>query len=250
MGYQGTPAYFNAIYFYLHFQYNGFFLFAVLAIIYKMLDYSALKDNGKIVFLLMNAACIPTFFLSVLWNKPAGVFYVIGGIGAALQLIAAYLLVKDVKVVIWKEEWVRKLFGIVIFAFVVKIVLQLASAVPAIAQHAAEHRNFVIAYLHMVLLGIISLFAFSAIFDSYEIALSKNLKLGIKFFLFSFFTTESLLVLQATGAIFNFAIPAYNLMLLFFSLFFPVSLLMIYFKIRETLALQAFQLNNLVLRSL
>ena len=110
--------------------------------------------------------------------------------------------------------------------------------------------NFVIAYLHMVLLGIISLFAFSAIFDSYEIPLSKNLKLGLKFFLFSFFTTESLLVLQAAGAIFNFAIPTYNLLLLFFSLFFPVSLLMIYFKIKETLAFQAFQLNNLVLRSL
>src|SRR6476660_7158317 len=38
MGKQSTPIYFDSIYFYLHFQYNGFFTFFVMALIYKSLE--------------------------------------------------------------------------------------------------------------------------------------------------------------------------------------------------------------------
>src|SRR6476661_8184853 len=86
MGKQSTPIYFDSIYFYLHFQYNGFFTFFVMALIYKSLERSGKTRYGRKVFGLMNAACIPTFALSVIWNQPPIVFNIIGGVGAILQV--------------------------------------------------------------------------------------------------------------------------------------------------------------------
>src|SRR5215212_4622391 len=67
----GTPIYFDAIYFYLHFQYNGWFVFAVLAFIYQYLESKGIETKGQKVFWLLNISCVPTYFLSVLWHQPS-----------------------------------------------------------------------------------------------------------------------------------------------------------------------------------
>src|SRR5688572_11923580 len=54
MGKAGTATYYNVIYFYLHFQYNGFFTFLVLAVLYKMIKRNNPYHNGKNVFRLLS----------------------------------------------------------------------------------------------------------------------------------------------------------------------------------------------------
>ena len=70
MGKAGTALYYNAVYFYLHFQYNGWFTFAILAVAYKMIEKKGPPVNGKLVYRLFTAACIPAYFLSTLWSQP------------------------------------------------------------------------------------------------------------------------------------------------------------------------------------
>ena len=234
MGKAGTPIYFNAIYFYLHFQYNGFFSFVLFAVLYKMIEARGSAHNGRKVFWILNLSCLPAYFLSVLWTKPAFIFYLLGGAAAAVQLAAVILLLKDLTGFGWKHNIQGWLLRLSIIAFVAKCIFQLASAFPAIANLAYQNRNFIIAYLHLVLIGFISLFVFGVIVESWK----RIMRVGVFIFLLGFVTTELLLVLQAAGFI-QFLSPMVYLRLLFgFSSLFPISLLIVLVSIPRKSALE------------
>lgn len=214
MGKSGSLFYFDAIYFYLHFQYNGFFTFMVLALLYRTLEQQGAAINGKNVFLLLHVALVPAYALSMLWHQPSILFNWVGGVAALLQLTGVFYLLKDV----WRSKYPKSfLLQLSLAALVVKCLLQVFSAFPLMAHLAYEQRNLVIAYLHLVLLGFVSVFVFDAVLQQ-----GKKVGLGISVFLFSFFSTEGLLVLQAFGAIVSFRIPFYPEILLACSAFFPV----------------------------
>lgn len=227
MGKAGTTIYYNAIYLFLHFQYNGFFTFIVLAILYRLIERNRPGNNGKSVFRLMNIACIPAYFLSVLWAQPPVIFYVISGVAALLQLIAVIVLLPDIKAMAWNNAKLTWLFRIAIGAFITKTVLQLLSAFPNIAQLAYQNRNFIIAYLHLVLLGFITLLVFVFLLKSKSIPDSPLLYIGLLSFVFAFFSTELLLVLQAGGYPGFLQTHIYLRLLFALSFCFPAGLLLI-----------------------
>ena len=231
MGKGGTEIYYNVIYFFLHFQYNGFFTFIILGLLYKMIEPRRPFNNGKLVFRLLNIACGPAYFLSILWAKPTVVFNFLGGAAAVLQLIAVMLMLKDIEGAGWKSGRLAWLFRIAIMAFVLKNILQLLSAFPVIAELAYQNRNFIIAYLHLVLVGFVSVFVLGAV-------LKNSLLLNIRFprggfilFIFAFASTELLLVLQAAGWLGFLSSHVYLQLVFGLSLFFPASLLWIYFSV-------------------
>lgn len=227
MGKQGTWMYHDAIYFYLHFQYNGLFSFFVLGLLYKLLERRGVAANGSKVFLLFNAACVPSYALSVLWNQPPVVWNVIGGFGAALQLAGLFYMWQDIRAARWKDSSENLLLRISFAAFVVKLVLQLLSALPGVAVLAYHQRNLVIAYLHLVLLGFISVFVFAQVFG--VIIHNKIVIGGLVFFLFSFLATEALLASDG----FAIAVPHYTGLLLFFTCFFPVGVGLMWWGVRR-----------------
>jgi hypothetical protein len=157
-----------AIYFYLHFQYNGFFFFGILSLFFRELetmeipfDLARVKATGW----LFAIACVPAYALSTLWAKPGYFFNFLGMAAALVQCVALFLLVK----VIWDNKRLLRqkfrptaatLLQVALLSLIVKILLQVASCFPAVAQLALELRPVVIAYLHLVLLGVISAFLF------------------------------------------------------------------------------------------
>lgn len=160
--------YYLAIYFYLHFQYNGFFLFGVLSLFFDLLERKKVfvkETTAKTIGWILAATCLPTYLLSTLWAKPGISFNIVGGLSALLQLIVLYMLIRllsknaiEIKKAFSKSSVYILL--ITLLAFALKLLLQLISALPDIAQMAYELRPIVIAYLHMVLIGIISLTLF------------------------------------------------------------------------------------------
>jgi len=221
----------DAIYYFLHFQYNGFFSFTVLALLYKLFEKDIPRTNGRAVFILFNLACVPTYFLSVLWHHPGMIFNLLGGIGAALQLIAIVFLLKDFFKMKSLPVFVRQIMGLAIIALIIKVSLQLASAIPIVADLAYMHRNFVIAYLHLVLLGFISLFAMATVLKSKPSLINAVTKTGVIAFVFSLLTTNSLLVLEALGEWMNFYIPHILAWLWIFTFLFPISITFILISI-------------------
>jgi hypothetical protein len=227
MGKSGTPIYYDAVYFYLHFQYNGWFLFAVLAFIYQYLERKGIDTNGKRVFWLLNLCCIPTYFLSVLWHQPPVIFHIIGGASALLQYGALVLLLRDVRMMPLKNKLVKFLVHVSIVSLALKMLLQLASAWPLVADLAYLYRNFVVAYLHLALLGCISLFLIGWSIRSFEVAVTPSLGAGITLFMIGFVCTEVLLIAFPLGEMIHYTISYYSLWLLGFSILLPIGVAML-----------------------
>lgn len=74
-----------AIYFYLHFQYNGWFFMALIGVLLWTLEGKGIKLPNRIlkrIYILLNLAIITTFLLSILWIKDMPKWiYAIGGMG-------------------------------------------------------------------------------------------------------------------------------------------------------------------------
>lgn len=166
MGLGQSMWYYFSVYFYLHFQYNGVFTFGVWALFLGLLDKKEiivdqvrLRQSGN----LLLVACFPAYFLSTLWASPGIIFNVIGFFAALLQLLAGwylFIVLKSISKLQWQKfSWQSRALLIFCFlAFAAKLVLQLVSAHHSVAVLAYEVRNYVIAYLHLVLIGFVSLF--------------------------------------------------------------------------------------------
>lgn len=159
-----------SIYFYLHFQYNGWFLLALTGVLFYLLEnFRALipRADFKRFFQFMIASIILSFFLSVLWVEPPLLFYILAGAGAILQIFAFLRLYNIIRINIDLIKnrlnpftfFLFRLAGILLAA---KVVMQLLTCFPYFVNLTYNIIDFVVGYLHLVFLGVvsISLFAF------------------------------------------------------------------------------------------
>ncbi len=222
-------------YYFLHFQYNGFFIFSCIGLLlFSMKEAGAVltKKENNILFFLMFFGCLVGFGLSVLWMEmPAWVFALII-ITTVGQTIGAVMLYKYVRkhwtnlVVEWSpmHRFVLMYAG---FAFAVKTLLQLGSNVPAISQFAFGFRNVVIAYLHLVLLMCIATFLVNQILATNRFKVTSAVLTGLKLLLLGIFLNELILGLMGVFSIRYVAIPYANHGLLAVSVLMLVALIII-----------------------
>lgn len=159
-----------SIYFYLHFQYNGWFILALCSTLFYLLETAGAviaKKDYSIFLNLLVSSVILSFFLSVLWVEPPVIFYILAGLGAFLQIGAFYklfLIIRPTRELIentlqpW-THWLLKLAGVFLIG---KIFMQLLTMHPYFVHLSYNFIDFVVGYLHWVFLGVvsISLFAF------------------------------------------------------------------------------------------
>ena len=212
--------YLASIYWYLHFQYNGWFFFAIMGIFTTFLAHTfpAYQQN-KNIFKLFAYSCIPAYGLSVLWLELPLFLLIIIAIAALAQLIGLVLLVKELKALkflhLFQQNKLARLLWISLFvALVVKLLLQAFSTIPTISHFAFGFRPVVIAYLHLVLLAIISLFILTFYYSKTLIPHNKSVEYGLVVFLVGIVLNEALLALQGLSSIIYVLIPYINLMLL------------------------------------
>lgn len=198
-----TDLYYSLIYFYLHFQYNGWFTFALLGLLLHQLEKQGLSTANKLVklgFLLKLIAVFPAYLLSVLWTSPGMVWNFLGGMAAFTQLIGLVLILVFVfkhLTLIFKAhaDLMKILFFTGAAAVCIQHVLMLLSAFPALSSIAFA-RNIVIAYLHLVLLGFVTVWIFYQLIYLRVMEEYLASKLGFGLFFLAFIATESILVFQ------------------------------------------------------
>ena len=220
-------------YYYLHFQYNGFFIFSCIGFLLFSLKEAGAeisKKNNTILFWLLFIGCLVGVGLSLLWMKMPAYIFITIVLATLSQTVGAILLFVFVKkrwsqlVVQWSkmQRFVLLFAG---FAFAAKICLQLGSNIPALNQFAFGFRNVVIAYLHLVLLMCIATFIINQILATGFFVISKKLLLGLKFLLFGIFLNELLLGLMGVFSIEYISVPfareglLFAAILMFFSIF-------------------------------
>lgn len=250
-GYQQKIIYYLTVQFYLHFQFNGWFTFAVLGLFFQLLKSRSIPGfgwadaeagNGKSemgsrkpegrrerttntrflpsAFRLPSSAFAPrlvrpffwlllvssffTYALAVAWSEPLPAVFAANSLGVTLQLAAMVffaLLVVNAHKGLHQQlgGWGFLLVKIAFACFALKVVMQAAVVIPYIATVAYTIRNFVIGFIHLVLLGVITQFILGyAALNGVLSVRSRLSRLGMGLLLAGFFGSELLLFLQGT----------------------------------------------------
>lgn len=213
--------YLLSVYFFLHFQYNGWFLFAGMGLLMDKIQ-AVFPDQRtlKKVFHLFLWACTPAYFLSALWlNLPIWLYIPV----VAAALAQMYAWVKMLQQLWLIRPELRALFGpttrtllmLSAVAFTVKLALQLGSTIPSLSQLAFGFRPIVIGYLHLILLGVITLFLLGYIFSDKLPYLEKKARPAVGIFTAGVILNELLLMIQGVAAMTYTLVPGINELLLF-----------------------------------
>lgn len=226
--------YLISMYYFLHFQYNGWFFFACFGLLFFRLNsmLPSLVEDRKI-FLLYFLSCIPTYFLSVLWIKMPLLVYVLVILGALMQATAwvmvARLFKKNYQLIKEKIKGLpRFLMLYVAIAISIKYVLQLTSTVPYISDLAFGFRPIVVAYLHLVLLAIISVFLLGYLYTFGHLKKGTMMNVSVIIFITGVFLNEAGLTLQGLASIAYIPIPHINQILFGFSILLLLGAMMMF----------------------
>ncbi|MFT3946348.1 MAG: hypothetical protein QM763_05175 [Agriterribacter sp.] len=211
--------YLAAVYFYLHFQYNGWFFFACMGLASAKFLYTLPVPVQKKIFWLFAGACIPAYVLSALWLPIPQWSFAIVVLAAFSQMIGWLVTLQHVKkqyvrikMLIPKSIlWLFILSGI---ALTIKLLLQLGSVIPSLSQLAFGFRPIVIGYLHLILLGVITLFLLAFLMVEKNIQIKPLTLTAVKIFTAGVIANEVLLMLQGITAISFIALPYSNELLL------------------------------------
>jgi hypothetical protein len=208
--------YLATIYWYLHFQYNGWFLFACIGLfVYYLQTKDILLRQQNTIFRLLAFSCIPAYGLSILWLQlPLWVLFIIGA--AALTQFAGALQLLYLG---FNKQYYRSLqlstMGRILFLFcsaalLIKTGLQSGSTIPWVSKLAFGFRPIVIAYLHLVLLAFVTVFILAYLYTNKFISHSKTLVAGMVVLLSGIFLNEVILGVQGIAAFGYTYIPYIN----------------------------------------
>ena len=173
----------NAIYFYLHFQYNGWFIFCLLGLFFHFLEKKQnIFINKKTLsnfYKLMLYSCILTLFLSFLWMQPSKAIYLLAIVGGLYQILALKKLsdiITEVKHQIKRKLDLNfyKILKVIYILFIIKMLMQSLTAIPYFADLAYRTTDFVIGYLHLIFLGLTSLSLFFLLHQNKLLYLPKK----------------------------------------------------------------------------
>lgn len=199
---QDTVWYNLSVYFYLHFLYNGWFLFGCLALLLRWLEDWHLAPSasaGRILLVSLVLSAFGTAALSALWTNPPGWVWAVGGLSAVVQAGAGGWLLLG----LWRRGWSIRgqlrpqaypLVRLAALSLGLKLALQTASALPWASRWAYEQRHLVIAYLHLVFIGVISFFLLAWAIHHGRLRWSGR---AGNFLILTFVLTEAALVIES-----------------------------------------------------
>jgi hypothetical protein len=195
-----------------------------------------------------------TYAQSVTWSSPSDGLFYLNTFGVLLQVLAYALILRSLipvlvqtlsKVAVF-PGWLVKL---AIACLVAKVLVQSAVALPFVAVISYTIRLYVIGFIHLILLGMVTL-SMGGVLQLHHILPSGRLtKTGWILLLFGFLLTEMLLFTQGTliWAGFGF-LPNYHYAIFICSLLFPagISMILTGALLNKTSNHNSFNFNNQV----
>jgi hypothetical protein len=222
------------VYYYLHFQYNGWFFFAGMGLLAEQFaSVNTAQTKLRNAFYLFCAACIPAYFLSVLWLPVAGSIYYVLLAAVVAQLLAWCLVLDIVKknIALVGEQYSKcgkVLLVLAAIAFSIKLILQSGSIHPGLSQLSYGFRPIIIGYLHLVLLGVTTIFIIGYILSLQLIQVSKMIIWGASVFVVGVIINELLLMVQGVSALSYHSVPHIQILLLVAAVILMLGLLILF----------------------
>jgi len=225
LGLKNTPYYQDAVYFYLHFQMNGFMLLAALGLLTSTVPIKPLTGHTKQWLNLFIYSTIPLYFIFTLWGKPGILIGVLACIGSGLNLLSWLALC-----FYFRRNWSGFSFleKAALIALTIKCIFQLLTCIPVVGDWTFLNRNLIIGYIHLLTLGIIMPLLIGQFIRKGFIRSCKVIVVGNSFYIILVVLYLCLLFIQPLLALFSIFIPGYqSLLLLLCLLFLPVGVLLL-----------------------
>ena len=173
--------------------------------------------------------CFTTYFLSTSWITVPFIMQVVVTASALAQLIGFSIIVKTFQKP-GNEASTKKGNYLILMAGIalgIKLALQLASTVPSLSIYIFGFRPIIIGYLHLVLLGIITLFVMGYILNNALCTVNSRVLTAIKLFTAGIILNELLLMIQGIRALGYSRFPHIDIYLLGAGLFMFTALFML-----------------------
>jgi hypothetical protein len=196
----------NCIYFYLHFQMNGWLQLLVLALFFsKYISLSnSLQAGIKRWVYIFIISIIPVFLIFTLWSKPTIWYYVIAFIGALLHMVSWFVIINNIKNLIKPLSLLAK---IALLAISLKVVFQVLVCFPFIGEWTFFNRNLIIGYVHLIMLGSVTPLIIDILTQNSIMKSTKQLKHTNIFYVFVTCFYLTILFIQPFLLLFNIIIP-------------------------------------------
>ncbi len=206
-GMQGSEAYNAAVYFFLHFQYNGWFLFVAIGLLFKLFENHQIQFDhrkARTFFLTFAIAAIPGYALSLLGMSFYDYVIFPAAIAALLQLVGLGFLLQmlgkmHMHPLLRNNLWLKSFLLLILVSFVLKICLQILALFPGLQPYFFYSRNLIIAYIHLNLIGVISFLFIFIIVQAEWVELWWLTKAGNFLLMLGFLITEILLSISGFG---------------------------------------------------
>lgn len=230
-----------AIQFFLHFQFNGWFILAVLALFLKQFQNKIDKLKFKKFYNAVIISVILTLAFPVRWFVENNILNYINALGVLIQLGAFIYFYKMLKPEIKHfkntlDKTAKIVYGLALCSLILKVGIQLLTIIPNLAEVSHQIRNFVIGFIHLTMLGIITGFLFGILLQNkFFPVTSFVLKIGLVSFAFGYITTEVVLFLQGIYFYFGYGlIQSYYEIIFGLSIFLVFGLMMILISLLKT----------------
>jgi len=191
-----------AIQFFLHFQFNGWFILAILALFLKQFQHKIDSDKFKKFYFALIISTLLTVAFPIRWFVENQILSYINALGVIIQLGAFVYFYKMLQSQISQfksalDKTTKIVYGLALCSLILKVGIQLLTISPNLAEVSHQIRNFVIGFIHLTTLGIITGFLFGILLQNKILSPnSKVLKIGVKCFILGYIATEILLFLQ------------------------------------------------------
>jgi hypothetical protein len=201
----------DALFTYLHFQYNGFFSLAIFALLFNYLvqNISArAKKNISRFTIVLCLSILPSLFLSYLWQDPNELFRIIAIGGSFFVLLSFFLFInvaRSLRSTFNAEKpAIRFLIFLSMGSFMLKLFLQCFTIFPLIGNAIFGNRPIIMGFLHLVFLGFVSLSILVFFVKTRLLCYDKKLtKIALIVFAIGIIFNEVLLISQGLVTMFN-----------------------------------------------
>lgn len=185
-----------AIYFYLHFQYNGWLYLFLIGLLITILHYKKITLSTSLLtasFWIYFIALFPGYLLSILWvdvGTSGSVLTIVGSIGQWVGVLCLLFAFKGTSRQLMSHfsKGTIGALGVTLFLLLIKSSMELGLMSPGMANLIYDTRSIVIGYLHLTLLGFISIFILTQyrmvhILESNRLTFYGSILFGVGFML-------------------------------------------------------------------
>lgn len=225
----GGVLYQVAIQFYLHFQFNGWLLFGVLALIINDFKPKFSPFGFQSFYFLMCLSQVLTFGLILFWAYRWNWTFGVNFIGVGLQLLAMGVLLslrKDFRFNLSRLPATHSFLLLAFIVGVIRVVAQVLLIFPDIADLAVSLRTTIIGFIHLNMLGLFSAYLLYSFFKNQAlVTYNKQFKWAIIPFFIGFIGSELILFFKGFSTWRSwYVLPYYHESLLAFSGFIPLGI--------------------------